>query len=57
MPRARVPDIARAPPYAAIPSPNTIHASLPIPDGQKTSDGRKNRSSAYEVRRPSGTAT
>ena len=30
-----------AAPYAAIPRLNIIHASLPMLDGQKTSDGRK----------------
>ena len=45
-----------ATPYAAIPRLNIIHASLPMLDGQNTSDGRKKRRWAYERRRPSGTA-
>ncbi len=31
-----------ATPYAASPRPNIIHASLPMPDGQNTSEGMKN---------------
>ena len=45
-----------AAPYTAIPRENIIHASLPMLDGQNTSDGKKNRSRAYERRRPKGTA-
>ena len=35
---------------------NIIQASLPMLDGQNTSDGRKNSRWAYDRRRPSGTA-
>ena len=41
---------------AATPRANSIQASLPIPDGQKTSEGRKNTRRAYVRERPSGTA-
>ncbi len=39
-----------------MPRANIIHASLPMPDGQKSSEGRKKTRSAYVLRRPSGTA-
>ncbi len=53
-PGARV--STRATPSIATPSVSSIHASLPMLDGQNTRDGQRKISLAYRERSPFGTA-
>ena len=55
-PRQGRPVSSRAVPKAASPRVNTIQASLPMPDGQNSIEGRKNSSQAYRLWSASGTA-